>query len=143
MVAPPVGGTREPVRVLVADDSDLMVGLVAAWLEDEGYTVVTATNGRQALDSAAVHAPDVVLLDLIMPQPDGFEVCEKLARLPHPPEVILMTGVSDARHLGRAMDLQAATLLRKPLEAESLVAAVHSAARRRNRPRPHVSPGPR
>lgn len=143
MVEPPLGGTREPVRVLVADDSDLMVGLVAAWLEDEGYAVVTATNGRQALDSAAAHAPDVVLLDLIMPQPDGFEVCAKLARMPHPPEVILMTGVSDARHLGRAMDLCAATLLRKPLEAESLVAAVHSAARRRNPPHPHVSPDPR
>jgi FixJ family two-component response regulator len=63
--------------------------------------------------------------------------------MPHPPEVILMTGVSDARHLGRAMDLCAATLLRKPLEAESLVAAVHSAALRRNHPDPHVSPDPR
>jgi CheY-like chemotaxis protein len=143
MVMPPAGDSREPVRVLVADDSDLMVGLVAAWLEHEGYAVVTATNGREALDAAVVHHPDIVLLDLIMPQPDGFEVCAKLADMPHPPEVILMTGVSDVRHLGRARDLRAATLLRKPLEEESVVAAVQSAARRRRQPRPGASTSPR
>ena len=142
MVTAPQGGANAPFRVLVADDSDLLVGLVAAWLEDEGFSVVTATTGRQALDSAAVHKPDVVLLDLIMPQPDGFEVCGKLARMPHPPEIVLMTGTSDARHLGRAMELCAATLLRKPLEAESVVAAVRSAARRHRNPRPDASPSP-
>jgi DNA-binding response OmpR family regulator len=139
MVAAPQDGAPAPVRVLVADDSDLLVGLVATWLEDAGYAVVTATTGRQALDSAAVHTPEIVLLDLIMPPPDGFEVCAKLAQMPQPPEIILMTGVSDARHLGRAMDLCAPTLLRKPLEPESVLAAVRSAARRRSSPRPGAS----
>jgi CheY-like chemotaxis protein len=125
----PIG--RTPVTVLVADDSDLLLGLVAAWLEDEGYAAVTATTGQQALDAAAVSHPDVVLLDLIMPPPDGFDVCERLRRLPHPPEIILMTGVSDPSHLDRAMDLRAAALLRKPLEADLLIAAVASAVRRR------------
>jgi DNA-binding response OmpR family regulator len=123
--------SRAPVTVLVVDDSDLLVGLVASWLEDEGYAAVTATTGHQALDAAVVSHPHVVLLDLIMPPPDGFDVCGKLRRLPHPPEIILMTGVSDPRHLNRAMDLCAATLLRKPLEAETLIAAVASAVRRR------------
>ena len=135
MVAESQAGSRTPVRVLVADDSDLLVGLIASWLEDDGYAVVLATTGRQALDVAALHRPDVVLLDLIMPQVDGFEVCGKLRALPHPPEIVLMTGVSDPGHLARAMDLCAATLLRKPLEAETLVATVASAARRRERPR--------
>ena len=128
-------GNRTPVRVLVADDSDLLVGLVASWLEDEGYAVVIATTGRQALDSAAVHHPDIVLLDLIMPQMDGFEVCAKLKGLPQPPEILLMTGISDPHHLNRAMDLCAATLLRKPLEAETVIAAVAAAVRRRHNPR--------
>ena len=135
MVAESQAGSRTPVRVPVADDSDLLVGLIASWLEDDGYAVVLATTGRQALDVAALHRPDVVLLDLIMPQVDGFEVCGKLRALPHPPEIVLMTGVSDPGHLARAMDLCAATLLRKPLEAETLVATVASAARRRERPR--------
>lgn len=120
-----------PVRVLVADDSDLLVGLVASWLEDEGYAVLTASTGRHALDVAALHSPEIVLLDLIMPQLDGFETCTKLMQLPQPPEIVLMTGVSDMHHLNRAMDLCAATLLRKPLEAESVIATVASAVRRR------------
>lgn len=138
MVTASPEGSRPPVGVLVADDSDLLVGLVASWLEDEGYAVVTATTGQQALDAAAVHHPEVVLLDLIMPQPDGFEVCGKFQRLPHAPEVILMTGISDPDHLNRAIDL-CATLLRKPLEAETLVAAVRSAVRRHRNPRRSVT----
>jgi DNA-binding response OmpR family regulator len=128
-------GGLPPVRVLVADDSDLLVGLIASWLESEGFAVLTATTGQQALDVATVHHPDVVLLDLIMPQPDGFEVCGKLNRMPQPPEIILMTGVSDPHHLNRALDLCAATLLRKPLEAEVLVSAVSAAVRRHANPR--------
>jgi two-component system, cell cycle response regulator len=139
MVTAPTKGNRTPVRVLVADDSDLLVGLIASWLEDEGYAVVTATTGQQALDGAAVHHPDVVLLDLIMPPPDGFDVCAKLKRLPHPPEIILMTGISDAAHVNRALDLCAATLLRKPLDADTVVAAVASAVRRRKHPRRGVT----
>jgi DNA-binding response OmpR family regulator len=133
VTASPVGN-RTPVRVVVADDSDLLVSLIASWLEDEGFAVVIATTGQQTLDAAALHHPDIVLLDLIMPPPDGFEVCAKLKRLPHPPEIILMTGISDPHHLNRALDLCATTLLRKPLEAETVVAAVTAAARRRKSP---------
>jgi DNA-binding response OmpR family regulator len=133
MVAAPSTGSRTPVQVLVADDSDLLVGLIASWLEDQGFAVIVATTGRQALDAAVLHLPDVVLLDLIMPQMDGFEVCAKLRSLPTPPEIILMTGISDQSHLSRAMDLCAATLLRKPLEAEVVVASVRAAAARRRK----------
>jgi DNA-binding response OmpR family regulator len=129
------GGPRPPARVLVADDSDLLVGLLASWLEAEGYAVVTATTGRQALDVAAVHQPDIVVLDLIMPQLDGFEVWHKLKALAQPPEIILMTGVSDEHHLNRAKDLSPDALLRKPLTAETLLAAVAAAMRRRTAPR--------
>ena len=134
MVTESLAAGQPPVRVLVADDSDLLVGLLASWLEDAGVAVLTATTGQQALDVAAVHHPDVVVLDLIMPQPDGFEVCAKLKRLREPPEIILMTGVSDVHHLNRARDLCAATLLRKPLEAETLIAAVMAAVRQRANP---------
>ena len=141
MVTEEPKGRRHPVRVLVADDSDQLVGLIASWLEDEGYAVVTAGTGQQVLDTARVHHPDVVLLDLIMPRPDGFEVCEKLRRLPDPPEIILMTGSSDPHHLSRAIDLCAPTLLHKPFQAEALVAAVAAAVSRREHAKltlPHI-----
>ena len=54
---------RGSVRVLVVDDSSDLAGLVAMWLEDEGYAVVTATSGREALDAASVYYPDIVVLD--------------------------------------------------------------------------------
>src|SRR4051794_32124525 len=59
----PTDGTT-PTRVLVVDDSDQLVALVGAWLEDEGYLVETATSGSRAIAAAASVRPDVVLLDL-------------------------------------------------------------------------------
>jgi CheY-like chemotaxis protein len=129
--APPARTGRPRVQVLVVDDSDQLVALVALWLADEGYAVLTATTGREALDLAGVHHPEIVLLDLIMPHPDGFDVCEELRRQPQPPEVILMTGISDPLRLHRAADLGVVALLRKPLTAESVVDAVATAEKLR------------
>jgi CheY-like chemotaxis protein len=117
------------IRILVVDDSDELLGLISAWLEDEGYDVVTAGSGRQALDAAAVYHPDIVLLDLILPPPDGFAVCEALQR-PFPPQIILMTGLSDPEHLRRALALWVVALLRKPLTREAVVDMVAIAAER-------------
>jgi len=117
------------VRVLVVDDSDQFTGLVSAWLEDEGYAVVTAASGRQALDAAAVYSPDIVLLDLMMPPPDGFEVCEAL-REHAPPQIILMTGLPDPDHARRALELGVVALLRKPFTREAVLDAVSTAAER-------------
>lgn len=120
---------RERLRVLVVDDSDDLLRLIAFWLEDEGYVVVTAGSGRQALDAATVYFPDIVLLDLILPPPDGFHVCEALKH--HlAPYVILMTGLSDPEHLQRAAQLGVVGLLRKPLTREAVVHAVDAAAER-------------
>ena len=139
MVAAPVAGSRTPVRVLVADDSDLLVGLIASWLEDEGLRGRHRDHGpagarcRRRPSSGCRpprfdHAADGWLRSV-----------RQAGGLPHPPEIVLMTGVSDPSHLNRAMDLCAATLLRKPLEAETVVAAVASAARRRQQPRRGVT----
>ncbi len=85
---------------------------------------MTATSGREALDAASVYYPDIVLLDLIMPPPDGFAVCAAL-RTSLPPQVILMTGLSDDEHVRRALDLGVVALLRKPLSRENVVDAVN------------------
>jgi CheY-like chemotaxis protein len=124
-----VDGPR--TRVLVVDDSDQLVGLVGMWLEDEGYGVVTATSGREALDSTALNHPDIVLLDLIIPAPDGFAVCDALLRHPRPPQIILMTGMSDPARLRLAEDLGAFAVLHKPLTQEAVLDAVSRARRHR------------
>lgn len=132
LTAGTTGRARGPsVRVLVVDDSDQLVSLVEMWLEDEGYDVITATSGRQALESALAHRPDIVLLDLVIPPPDGLAVCERLRHQPHPPTVILMTGVMDPVRLHRVDEAGVFLLLRKPLSQESVLDAVSRARRHR------------
>src|SRR6516164_4382063 len=75
-----------PMKVLVVDDSNDLLQLIASWLEDVGYIVTTATSGRQALDIVQSHDPDIVLLDLVIPPPDGLAVSESLLQLKRPPE---------------------------------------------------------
>lgn len=107
-------------RVLIVDDSNEMVRLLAAWFEEEGCDVITAGSGRQGLDAAAIYYPDVVFLDLVMPPPDGIEVARLLkARLS--PEVVFMTGLSSAECRRRGTDGDAAVLLEKPLTRETAV----------------------
>jgi len=121
---------RESVRILVADDSDELAGLVAAWLQDEGFDVVTASSGRQTLDAASVYRPDIVLLDLVMPALGGFEVCAAVSQQAQPPQMILMTGVWDPENARRATDLGVDALLRKPFTREAVLEAVLTAAER-------------
>ena len=120
-----------PVRVLVVDDSDQLVSLIEMWLEDEGYDVVTATSGRLALEAAAMYHPDIVLLDLVIPQPDGLAVAERLRCQPQAPVIILMTGVPDPVRLQRVAECGVFRLLHKPLAQETVLDAVSRARRHR------------
>jgi CheY-like chemotaxis protein len=120
-----------PARVLVVDDSDQLVELVGAWLEDEGYIVDTATSGSRAIATAATSPPDVVLLDLILPPPDGFALCEILRRGPRPPVIIVMTGMNDSVRLRGIDGLGVFAVLHKPVLEETVLDAVSRARRRR------------
>src|SRR4051812_24832337 len=122
---------RAPTRVLVVDDSDQLVGLIGAWLEDEGYLVTTATTGSRAIAAVAAESPDIVLLDLILPPPDGFIVCAVLQRAARPPVIIVMPGLTDPVRLHDADLLGAFAVLHKPLAEAAVLDAVSRARRRR------------
>jgi CheY-like chemotaxis protein len=109
-------------RVLVADDSPEMLGLLSAWLEDEGCLVIAVGSGRDALDASTTYQPDVAFLDVVLPPPDGFQLCDVMTQR-NGPAVVLMTGIinPDAR---RAREVGAVQLLQKPLTRESVVAAL-------------------
>jgi CheY-like chemotaxis protein len=114
---------RPPPRVLVADDSPEMLGLMSAWLEDEGCVVVTAGTGREALEAAAVYYPDIAFLDVVLPPPDGFAVGAALrARLA--PQIVMMTGMSNPEYGLRTRELGAITLLQKPFTREAVMDAL-------------------
>lgn len=65
-------------RILVVDDEVEIVELLTDYLRAEGYRVTIASNGREALDKAGAEKPDLVILDIMMPDLDGFEVCRRL-----------------------------------------------------------------
>jgi two-component system, OmpR family, KDP operon response regulator KdpE len=124
-----VEGSATATRVLVVDDSDQLVELVGAWLEEEGYLVETATSGSRAIAAAAAAHPDIVLVDLIPPPPDGFVLCDLLQRGPRPPVVIVITGMTDALRLRRIDELGVFDVLPKPLTQPVVLDAVSRARR--------------
>jgi two-component system cell cycle response regulator len=118
-------------RVLVADDSTANVKLLQVMLATEYLEVVVARDGPDALIQVAECAPDVVLLDGMMPGMDGFEVCRRIkgaARTTHVP-VLLVTTLDDPAHRMAALDAGADDLLAKPVDRKALIARVRSLAR--------------
>ena len=85
-------GRRRP-RVLVADDTDTIRALFEKLLTNDGYQVISAVDGIEALDAVSVYHPDVIVTDIGMPGVDGIEVCRRLKRDPstHLTPVVLVT----------------------------------------------------
>jgi two-component system OmpR family response regulator len=127
-------------RVLIADDSPEMLGLLSAWLEDEGCMVIAVGSGREALDAAIAYRPDVAFVDVVLPPPDGFHLCEILSRRIGP-SVVLMTGMTNPDR-ERVTEVGAIMLLQKPFEREAVIDALTLAlahSRREERPGPAVA----
>jgi len=118
-------------RVLVVDDIPANVKLLEAKLQAEYYEVVTAISGRQALAAMAQHAPDIVLLDVMMPGMDGFEVCRAIKADPrsaHVP-VVMITALSDVKDRVRGLEAGADDFLTKPPNTVALFARIRSLVR--------------
>lgn len=118
-------------RVLVVDDILPNVKLLEAKLTSEYYEVITATNGQEALDKIESDSPDIVLLDVMMPGMDGFEVCRRIKSNPdraHIP-VVMVTALTDAEDKIKGLDAGADDFLSKPINDTALMARVRSLVR--------------
>ncbi|WP_328911115.1 response regulator transcription factor [Streptomyces sp. NBC_00234] len=132
----PVVGTGVPARsgaparrVLVVDDDPTVAEVVAGYLDRAGYGVERADDGPAALERFAAHRPDLVVLDLMLPGMDGFEVCRRM-RAQGPVPVIMLTarGDEDDRILG--LETGADDYVTKPFSPRELVLRVDSVLRR-------------
>ena len=115
--------------ILVADDEPRMTRFIRMNLELEGYRVIEAHNGMQALDKARTDLPDLVILDVMMPEMDGFETLEMLREVSNVP-VIMLTVRSDEEDKVRGLELGADDYITKPFGTRELVSRVKAVLRR-------------
>lgn len=122
---------HNPPRILIVDDNETNRDILLARLGPQGYDLVQACDGEEALEVAREKLPDLILLDVMMPKLDGFEVCRRLkadADLPFM-AIILVTAKADSKDVVTGLDAGADEYLTKPVDQAALVARVKSMLR--------------
>ena len=117
------------LHILVVDDDPAMVGAITALVGVEGHQVITAYDGLTAIKRFDEEQPDIVLLDLAMPGPDGFEVAGRI-RASGPTPILVVSGESGEAAKVRALAIGADDYLTKPFGRGELLARIHALVRR-------------
>ncbi len=118
-------------KILVVDDVLSNVKLLEARLKAEYYTVIVAHDGKEAIDLVAKQQPDIILLDIMMPKINGFEVCKSLKSDPlttHIP-IIMVTALHDTHDRVQGINAGADDFLTKPIDETALSARIKSPSR--------------
>jgi two-component system, OmpR family, response regulator len=126
----PVSPTAVRSRVLVVDDERNITDLLATALRFVGYEVATAGNGREALDAAGTFVPDLVVLDVMLPDHDGFEVCRRLRAGGVRAPVIFLTARDATEDKVAGLRMGADDYVTKPFSLEELIARIEVILRR-------------
>ena len=120
-------------KVLVVDDEPNIVELTQLYLKKEGYTVLTAHDGKMGLQLARTEKPDLIVLDLMLPELDGFEVCRRLRQDDSDLPIIMLTARDDDVDKIVGLELGADDYVTKPFNPRELVARVRAVLRRSQR----------
>jgi DNA-binding response OmpR family regulator len=115
--------------ILIVDDEERLLRLVQAYLEQEGFHILTARDGREALTSARAEKPDLIVLDLMMPVMDGFEFLRRYRQEAQTP-IVLLTARVDETDKVVGLELGADDYVTKPFSPRELLARVRAVLRR-------------
>jgi adenylate cyclase len=122
---------HNPARILIVDDNETNRDILRSRLQPQGYELIEAADGAEALSAARQHHPDLILLDVMMPKIDGIEVCRQLKAdvdLPFIP-IVLVTAKADSKDVVAGLEAGADEYLTKPIDQAALVARVKSMLR--------------
>jgi two-component system, OmpR family, alkaline phosphatase synthesis response regulator PhoP len=116
--------------ILLVDDETSIIQLAQLYLEREGFRVISASDGQTALDSVASQNPALIVLDVMLPKVDGFEICRRLRAENNPVAILMLTARDDDIDKIVGLELGADDYLTKPFNPRELVARVKAILRR-------------
>ena len=120
------------ITILVVDDEEDLLDLISYNLKKEGFTVLTALNGRKGIELAKINKPDLILLDIMMPEMNGIEVCEILKTDDHLKQipVVFLTARGEEEMEVKTLDIGADDFLSKPISTKKLLSRINAVLRR-------------
>ena len=123
---------KKDIKILLVDDEQDILEIVGYNLQQEGYAIVTATNGREAVAKAKKELPQLIIMDVMMPEMDGMEACEAIRKLPELSNVIItfLTARSEDYSQVAGFDAGADDYITKPIKPKLLVSKVKALLRR-------------
>lgn len=123
---------KKDIKILLVDDEQDILEIVGYNLSQEGYKIVTATNGREAIAVAKKERPQLIIMDVMMPEMDGMEACENIRKIPELSNVIItfLTARSEDYSQVAGFDAGADDYIAKPIKPKLLVSKVKALLRR-------------
>lgn len=125
---------KNRARILLVDDEPDILEIVGYNLSQEGYTIITATNGKEAIEKARLEIPDLIIMDVMMPEMDGIEACENIRKIPELANVIItfLTARNEDYTQVAGFDAGADDYISKPIKPKLLVSKINALLRRFN-----------
>lgn len=117
-------------KVLLAEDEKDIQFLYSVWLRSEGYEVVTADNGREAINAFDVGSFDLVVLDVMMPEVDGLAVCRHIRSEQPDLPILMVSALARPRDVRRGMEAGANLYVDKPVTPKEVIGRIHEVERR-------------
>jgi len=123
---------KKDIKILLVDDEPDILEIVGYNLTQEGYQVFTAENGKEAVQKAKKHTPDLIIMDVMMPEMDGMEACEIIRKIPELSQTVItfLTARSEDYSLVAGFDAGADDYITKPIKPKVLVSKVKALLRR-------------
>jgi DNA-binding response OmpR family regulator len=118
------------MKILIAEDDPLTLDALATCMEAEGFEVLRAANGREALMLWQSHRPQLLCLDIMMPEVDGYEVCRQVRAANDSVPVLFISAKNEERDVVVGLDLGADDFIRKPFTRQEVMARIRAALRR-------------